>query len=105
MRKRALLLSIITAGIAGAAVFGWMTIRRGFSARDNPSVVESYVAKAARRRLSVPTSERKAKNPFAPTAEILGEARAHFTDHCATWHGNDGRRKNPNRPESLSEDA
>jgi len=92
MRKRTLLLSIITAGIAGAAAFGWMTIRRGFSARDNPSVVETYVAKTAR-RLSVPASERDAKNPFAPTAEVLSEARAHFADHCATCHGNDGSGK------------
>jgi mono/diheme cytochrome c family protein len=89
MRKRTLLLSIITAGIAGAAAFGWMTIRRGFSARDNPSVVEAYVAKTAR-RLSVPASDRDAKNTFAPTPEVLSEARAHFADHCATCHGNDG---------------
>src|SRR5229473_4866963 len=40
MRKRALLLSIIAAGSVGAAAFGWVTIRRGFSARDNPSIVE-----------------------------------------------------------------
>jgi hypothetical protein len=31
MRRRTLLLSITTAGIAGAGVFGWVSIRRGFS--------------------------------------------------------------------------
>lgn len=92
MRKRTLLLSIIAAGIAGAAVFGWVTIRRGFSARDNPSAMETYVVKAAR-RLSVPASERNAQNPLAPTPELLSEARAHFADHCATCHGNDGSGK------------
>ncbi len=92
MRKRILLLSIIAAGIAGATAFGWVTIRRGFSARDNPSVVETYVAKTAR-RLSVPASERNAKNPFAASAEVLSEARAHFADHCAICHGNDGSGK------------
>jgi len=92
MRKRTLLLSITAAGMAGAAAFGWVTIRRGFSARDNPSVVETYVAKTAR-RLSVPASERNAKNPFAPTPEVLSEARAHFADHCAICHGNDGSGK------------
>ncbi len=92
MRKRTLLLSIIAAGIAGAIAFGWVTIRRGFSARDNPSVVETYVAKTAR-RLSVPASDRNAKNPFAPTPELLSEGRAHFADHCATCHGNDGSGK------------
>lgn len=92
MRKRTLLLSIIAAGIAGAAAFGWVTIRRGFSARDNPSAMETYVAKTAR-KLSVPASERNARNPFAPTPELLSEARAHFADHCATCHGNDGSGK------------
>ncbi|SRR5258708_6323782 len=92
MRKRALLLSITAAGVAGAAAFGWVTIRRGFSARDNPSVVEIYVAKTAR-RLSVPASARNATNPFPPSAEVLSEARAHFADHCTTCHGNDGSGK------------
>jgi mono/diheme cytochrome c family protein len=92
MRKRALLLSITAAGVAGAAAFGWVTIRRGFSARDHPSVVETYVAKTAR-RLSVPASERNAKNPFAASAEVLSEARAHFADHCAICHSNDGSGK------------
>ncbi len=92
MRKRTLLLSIIAAGAAGAAAFGLVTIRRGFSARDNPSALEAFLAKTAR-NLSIPASERDAKNPFAPTAEVLGEARAHFADHCATCHGNDGSGK------------
>ena len=92
MRKRTLLLSITAAVVAGAAAFGWVTIRRGFSARDNPSAMETYVAKTAR-RLSVPASERNTKNPFTATPELLSEARAHFADHCATCHGNDGSGK------------
>jgi mono/diheme cytochrome c family protein len=92
MKKRTLLLSIAAAGIAGAAAFGWVTIRRGFSARDNPSAMEVYLAKTAR-KLSIPASERDAKNPFPPTTEVLSEARAHFADHWATCHGNDGSGK------------
>jgi mono/diheme cytochrome c family protein len=92
MRIRTLLLSITAASIAGAAAFGWVTIRRGFSARDEPSAIEAYVAKTAR-ALAIPASERDAKNPLAPTPEILSEARAHFADHCATCHGNDGSGK------------
>ncbi len=72
--------------------FAWRMIERGFSARDNPSALEAYVAKTAR-KLSIPASERDAKNPFAPTAEVLSEARAHFADHCAICHGNDGSGK------------
>jgi mono/diheme cytochrome c family protein len=92
MRKRTLLLSAITLGVAGAAASGWVTIRRGFSARGNPSALEAYLAKTAR-NLSIPASERDAKNPLAPTAEVLSETGAHFADHCATCHGNDGSGK------------
>ena len=92
MRKRTLLLSITAAGIAGAVAFGWVTIGRGFSARDNPSALEAHLAKTAR-NLSIPASGRNAKNPFAPTDEVLTEARAHFADHCAICHGNDGSGK------------
>jgi mono/diheme cytochrome c family protein len=92
MMKRTFLLSTTAAGVAGAAAFGWVTMRHGFSARDNPSVVETYLAKTAR-RLSVPSSERNATNPFSPTPDVLAEARAHFADHCATCHSNDGSGK------------
>jgi len=92
MKKRTLLLSITAAGIAGAAAFGWVTMRRGFSARDNPSAIEAYLGRTVR-NLAIPASERDAKNPFAPTAEVLSEARAHFADHCAICHGNDGSGK------------
>jgi mono/diheme cytochrome c family protein len=83
---------ILLVGVVGAAVIGIATSRRGFSARDSPSLMETYVAKTAR-RLSVPASERNAPNPVAPSPEILTEARAHFADHCAICHGNDGSGK------------
>jgi hypothetical protein len=38
------LLSITVVCIATAAAFGWVTIRRGFSARDNPSAIETLIA-------------------------------------------------------------
>jgi cytochrome c553 len=89
MRKRTLFLVIIAAGVVGAAAFGWMTIRRGFSARDNPSAMEAYVARSVR-SLAIPASGRDAKNPFTATPELLAETRAHFADHCATCHANNG---------------
>ena len=92
MRQRTLLMLIVAAGVASAALFGFAAIRRGFSARDSPSFVETYVAKTAR-RLSVPASERNATNPFASSPEFLAEMRAHFADHCAICHGNDGSGK------------
>ena len=87
MRQRTLLMLIVAGGVASAALFGFATIRRGFSARDSPSFVETYVAKTAR-KLSVPASERNATNPFVSRGEVLAETRAHFADHCDICHWN-----------------
>jgi mono/diheme cytochrome c family protein len=89
MRKRTLLLSIIAAGVAGAAAFGWMTIRRGFSARAEPSSIETLVATTAR-RLAVPSSYRQLHNPFPASPANILAGMEHFADHCATCHANDG---------------
>jgi mono/diheme cytochrome c family protein len=88
MRKRTLLLSIAVAGIAGAVAFGWVTIRRGFSARDNPSPIEKLVATTAR-QLAVPSQYRQLSNPLSSSYD-LHAGMEHFADHCATCHANDG---------------
>lgn len=63
---------------------------RGVSARDEPTAVESFVARNMR-RFAVPRAMRRLKNPVPGSAEIVAAGRAHFADHCATCHGNDGR--------------
>jgi mono/diheme cytochrome c family protein len=92
MRPWKIVIGLVLIAIVSAVVLGWMAIRHGFSARDNPSTIEAYIAKTAL-RLSAPASERDAKNPFMPTNEVLSEARTHFADHCAICHGNDGSGK------------
>jgi len=72
-----------------AAAYGTAVIRRGFSAADQPSAVETVVSRAVR-NLGIPSSARNEKNPFAPTPEGLQEARELFTNHCAGCHGKDG---------------
>jgi len=72
-----------------AAAYGTAVIRRGFSAADQPSAVETVVSRAVR-NLGIPSSARNEKNPFAPTQEGLQEARELFTNHCAGCHGKDG---------------
>src|SRR5216684_1291355 len=71
--------------VAGAAA----AVRRGFSARDQPSALETYVARTAR-SMAVPSRAKSEKNPFAPSPEVMAEARAHFADHCAICHANNG---------------
>ena len=86
----------VGAGLAAAAIVvaGAIAVKRtlgyGFSARDEPTRAEAVLARAMR-HYSVPDDLRGRKNPVALTPALLHEATAHFADHCASCHGNDGR--------------
>ena len=88
---RTLLVSVL-AVLLLVAGGGWLLVRRGFSARGTPSAIEELVARRLR-HFSIPPRARQAKNPVASSPQVLTEARAHFADHCASCHGNDGRGK------------
>src|SRR2546430_289697 len=45
------------------------------------------------RHWSIPAELHHRKNPVPLTPAVLAEARAHFADHCASCHGNDGKGK------------
>jgi mono/diheme cytochrome c family protein len=78
-------------GIGTVGVIALALMRTGgFSARAQPTMLERVIARAAR-RFAVPASARDARNPVPFTPEAWSEARAHFADHCANCHGNDGR--------------
>lgn len=89
MARRVILGAIVAAVIAGAIAFASM-IRRGFSAHDEPSWIEARMARAMR-HWAVPSDLREMKNPAPLTPQVLADGRAHFADHCAACHGNDGR--------------
>jgi mono/diheme cytochrome c family protein len=80
---------IVLVIVIGIAIYGTILIRRGFSARDNPSWLESTMARAAR-DMAVPASAKNMKNPVADTHENLMEGEAHWADHCATCHAHNG---------------
>jgi mono/diheme cytochrome c family protein len=82
----ALVLVVLLGGIVAIAS---MT-RSGLSAHEEPTAMEAFVARAVR-RWAVPRELRGAKNPLPLTPHILAEGRAHFADHCAGCHGNDGK--------------
>lgn len=65
------------------------SFRSGFSAREEPSAVEAGLARTLR-SMSIPSRYKTMKNPLQVTPELLADARAHWADHCATCHGNDG---------------
>jgi mono/diheme cytochrome c family protein len=86
-RWRIVLLVVITLFAAGG-IYATVLVRRGFSARENPSWIEAFAAGIAR-SLAIPATYRL-KNPYAPTAENIREGGEHFADHCAICHANDG---------------
>lgn len=85
--KFAVLAAIVV--LISVVVFGIIEIWRGFSARDEPSVVEQVLARTVR-TLGVPSRVKHMKNPVPNTPENLHEAMAHWADHCAFCHANNG---------------
>lgn len=76
--------------LAGIAVPAFVKNRSdGFSARSRPSSLEQWGA-GKLRALSLPAAAKNRTNPVAESAEVLADARAHWADHCATCHANDG---------------
>jgi mono/diheme cytochrome c family protein len=53
-------------------------------------MLETVMARTMR-HLAVPGSDRSMKNPVPLSQDILAAGRAHFADHCAICHGNDGK--------------
>jgi hypothetical protein len=72
----------------GGAMF-WIVSANGFSARTLPTPLERVVMRAIH-RWSVPSSARVLTNPVAFSPEVWAQSRAHFADHCASCHANDG---------------
>ena len=87
--RRSTLTAVLVALVALIAVALWIADANGFSARTPPTTVERVVVRAVH-RLSVPRAARAAANPVAFTPEVWAESRAHFADHCASCHANDG---------------
>jgi mono/diheme cytochrome c family protein len=72
---------------AGALV--WTVLSHGISARDQPTAPEVFIARRLR-HLAIPSAARAQVNPAADTPDVRDAGMAHFADHCATCHGNDG---------------
>ena len=89
-RLSKIIAAVVLLAIVGAGVTLLRTLRHGFSAQDEPMRIEQVLARAMR-HYATPSDLRSRKNPVPGTPEALAEARAHFADHCAVCHGNDGK--------------
>ena len=96
MRTKLLGLVIIVV-LAAAGAVGWVGYQlfaTGFSAKAEPHALEVLMARQVR-HLAIPLAHRNTANPVPVTPEVLQEGLAHFADHCATCHANDGSGKTP----------
>jgi len=80
-------LAMLIGALAAGAVF--IVGARGFSARERPSAPERWVARRVR-SMAAPGDAKDRTNPVPNSSEVLAEARAHWADHCAGCHANNG---------------
>lgn len=91
MRRRTKVIGLVLlVSLAVGATMLVRTVRSGLSAQEEPPFVEVVLARTLR-RLAVPSDLRERENPVPLTSEVLAEGKAHFADHCAVCHGNDGK--------------
>jgi len=90
MRKAILVVVIIVIVLIAVPVV--LIVRRGISARTAPTAAEVTIARTMR-HLAIPANARSMRNPVPNTPAVLAEGRAHFADHCAGCHANDGSGK------------
>jgi mono/diheme cytochrome c family protein len=86
---------VVSLGIVGA--FGWVGYQlftTGFSAKTEPHALEVWMARQIR-HLAIPIEKRNAQNPIPLSPDVMKESLAHFADHCATCHANDGSGQTP----------
>lgn len=90
--KAFLLLLGLAVVIGGAGL--WYFLNSGVSAKEQPGRLEEFVAGRAR-NMAIARRAKSLTNPVEYSGEIIAEGRAHFADHCATCHGNDGSGDTP----------
>ncbi len=107
----AFILGVVASLLALVVVAAAVLHGGGLSAQPEPSDAEEAVAEVAR-DWAMPSEAKKARNPVVLTPEALREAEAHFTSHCASCHGADGRGKTemgqglyPRTPNLTSKDS
>jgi mono/diheme cytochrome c family protein len=77
----------VVIGLAGLVYL--KTGSHGFSAHDKPMGIEKFAAVQAR-LMAMPSDAKNKQNPVPKSAEVIAEGRAHWADHCATCHANNG---------------
>jgi len=82
-------LLLLGLAVVVAAIGLWYFVTSGVSAREQPGRVEEVMARRVR-NMAIARQAKSLTNPVEYSGEVIAEGRAHFADHCATCHANDG---------------
>ncbi len=90
MRVARLAAAVVALLVAVAAVAALGYVRTtGLRARATPGAIETRLARSVR-SFAISGDQRSRRNPVAASAEARQTGLAHYADHCAVCHGNDG---------------
>ena len=87
-KSHPVLWTVIAVLIVLAAYANFM-VRRGFSAKAEPSGAEKMIAHTML-DMAMPASAKNEKNPLPASAQNIQDGLEHFADHCAICHANNG---------------
>lgn len=83
-----IIIAVVLGIAAGILAFGYL-LNSGLTAKPKPGPVETFVAQRLRNTV-IGFHSRAITDPTPATPDTIAEGRAHFADHCAVCHGNDG---------------
>ena len=89
-----LIILVVLGGVATLSWLGYRLFTTGFSAKTEPHAIEVFMARQIR-HLAIPIEQRNRPNPVPLSPDLLQEGLAHFADHCAVCHSNDGSGRTP----------
>ena len=93
--KLIVFITLVGIGIVGAIGWtGYQLFASGFSAKTEPHALEVFIARQIR-HLAIPVENRNAQNPIPLSPDVIKDSLAHFADHCALCHDNDGSGQTP----------
>lgn len=89
-RKIAIILFVVVVGALGVGAYVMhCMMQHGFSTRTEPMLMEKVLATTIRER-AIPARYKTMKSPVAVSPEVTHEGMAHWADHCASCHANNG---------------
>ena len=91
MLKGVFITIVAVFAIVGACALaaGVWFMNGGINSKQQPGLTETTLARKLR-SAAIPDRAKKAGNPVRLSADVLEAGMAHFADHCASCHGNDG---------------